>query len=350
MRVRLADVAARAGVHPATASRALNEATRSRISPDTVEKVRKAAQELQYSPNPAARSLATNKTSTIGVVIGNLTVPLFPPLLLGVDDVLSEAGYTALVVNTENSPTRERARLAALQARRVDGLLVATATIGEGGDPAVYTDLAPTVFVVRAPADPVAPSVISDDYAGVHSVIDHLASLGHRRIAHIGGPPNISTAITRLRAYREALFERQLPLEPELVTHVESIEADAGTAAMERLPADSGANFTAVLAFNDLVAFGAYRALRARGLRCPEDISIVGYTDMTGADLVDPPLTTVAVDHHAMGQEAARMLLGMLQDRGARTPHSVRLPVELKVRESTSAPGRAHGLEPRRAS
>ena len=203
---------------------------------------------------------------------------------------------------------------------------MATATIGEGGDPAVYTDLAPTVFVVRAPADPVAPSVISDDYAGVHSVIDHLASLGHRRIAHIGGPPNISTAITRLRAYREALFERQLPLEPQLVTHVENIEADAGTAAMERLLADSGANFTAVLAFNDLVAFGAYRALRAQGLRCPEDISIVGYTDMTGADLVDPPLTTVAVDHHAMGQEAARMLLGMLQDRGARTPHSVRLP------------------------
>ena len=117
---------------------------------------------------------------------------------------------------------------------------MATATIGEGGDPAVYTDLAPTVFVVRAPADPVAPSVISDDYAGVHSVIDHLVSLGHRRIAHIGGPPNISTAITRLRAYREALFERQLPLEPQLVTHVENIEADAGTAAMERLLADSG--------------------------------------------------------------------------------------------------------------
>jgi LacI family transcriptional regulator len=279
-----------------------------------------------------------------------LTVPLFPPLLLGVDDVLSAAGYTALVVNTDNSPARERARLAALQARRVDGLLVATATIGEGSDPAMYTDLAPTVFVVRTPADPGAASVISDDYAGVHSVIDHLASLGHRRIAHIGGPPNISTAITRLRAYREALFERQLPLEPQLVTHVQNIAADDGTAAMERLLADGGANFTAVLAFNDLVAFGAYRALRAQGLRCAEDISIVGYTDMTGADLVDPPLTTVAVDHHAMGQEAARMLLGMLQDRGARTPHSVRLPVELKVRESTSAPRGAPGLQPRRPS
>lgn len=340
MRVRLADVAALAGVHPATASRALNEATRSRISLETVDRVRRVAAQLNYSPNTAAQSLATNKTFTIGVIIGDLTVPLFPPLLRGIDDVTSSAGYTALIVNTDNDWDREHARISALQARQVDGLIVATATIGNGSDPSFYTDIAPTVFVVRSPADPLAPTVLSDDSMGVHATIEHLVAQGHRRIAHVGGPGSISTATARLRAYREALFERELPVDPELVVAVDRLDADAGTEALGRL-LDSGAHFTAALAFNDLIAYGCYRALRQRGLRCPEDVSIVGYGDMNGADLVAPPLTTVGVDHQAMGAEAARMLLDMLTDPGARPPHSVRLPVELVARESTAPPPRA---------
>src|SRR3954447_12984204 len=311
MRARLAEVAARAGVHPATASRALNEATRSKISPDTVERVKRAAAELDYSPNPSARSLATNKTSTIGVLIGDLTVPLFPPLLRGVDDVTSAAGFTALIVNTENDLTRERDRLAALRARRVDGLLVATATIGESAETLDYEDYAPTVYVVRAPDDPQAPSVLSDDSMGVHAAVHHLVELGHRKIAHVGGPSNISTATARVRAYREALFERGIGVDPELVCSVSHITAEAGYEAFRQL-LDARPDVTAVLAFNDLIAFGGYRALRQRGLRCPKDVNIVGYTDMTGADLVAPPLTTVTVDHAAMGAEAARMLLEIL--------------------------------------
>ena len=340
MRARLADVAALAGVHPATASRALSEVNRSRISAETVTRVRRAALQLNYSPNAAAQSLATNKTLTIGVVIGDLTVPLFPPLLHGVDDVTSAAGYTALIVNTDNDRARERARTSALQARQVGGLIVATATLGEDADPSFYTDIAPTVFVVRTPADPLAPSVLSDDSMGVHATIDHLVSLGHRRIAQVGGPSSISTAITRLRAYREALFERDIAVDPELMVAVDRLHADAGTEAFGRL-LDSGARFTAALALNDLVAYGCYRALRQRGLRCPEDVSIVGYGDMNGADLVAPPLTTVRVDHQAVGVEAARMLLGMLNDPATRSPHSVRLPVELVVRESTAPPPHA---------
>jgi LacI family transcriptional regulator len=340
MRARLADVAALAGVHPATASRALNEATRSRISAETVARVRRAAAQLHYSPNAAAQSLATNRTFTIGVIIGDLTVPLFPPLLHGIDDVTSSAGYTALIVETDNDWAREQARIEALQARQVDGLIVATATIGNGSDPSFYTDIAPTVFVVRTPADPLAPSVLSDDSMGVHATIEHLVTLGHRRIAQVGGPSHISTATTRLRAYREALFERDITVDPELVVAVDRLHADAGTEAFGRL-LDSGAQFTAALAFNDLIAYGCYRALRQRGLRCPEDVSIVGYGDMNGADLVAPPLTTVRVGHQAMGAEAARMLVDMLNDPGARPPHSVRLPVELVVRESTAPPPHA---------
>jgi LacI family transcriptional regulator len=336
---RLADVAALAGVHPATASRALNGDARSKISAETAARVRRAAAQLHYSPNAAAQSLATNRTFTIGVVIGDFTVPLFPPLLHGINSATSAAGYTAMAVNTENSWATEQARISALQARRVDGLIVATATIGDGVDAAFYAAVAPTVFVVRAPADPTAPSVLSEDSMGVHALIEHLVDQGHRRIALIGGPPNISTAVTRLRAYREALFERGIPADPALVTTVDHISADAGTEAFGRL-LDSGANFTAALAFNDFVAFGCYRALRQRGLRCPEDVSIVGYSDTIGSDLVAPPLTTVSVDHQAMGAEAALMLLRMINDPETRSAQSIRLPVTLVVRESTAPPPR----------
>lgn len=337
MRVRLSDVAERAGVHPATASRALNEATRSRISAETVRQVLKAAAELDYRPNGAARSLATNKSSSIGVVIGDLTVPLFPPILVGVDDVTSASGYTALIVNTNNDAERERARLAAIRGRGVDGLIVATATVGDGPDPTHYLKIAPTVFVLRAPGDATLPSVLSDDSLGVHSVVEHLTGLGHRRIAHIGGPANFSTSITRMRAFREAIFENGLEADTGLLTRVDKLTPEAGGQALIRL-LDSGAEFSAVVAFNDSVAFGCYQAMRERGLRCPDELSIVGYSDVAGAGLVAPPLTTVHVNHYSMGVEAARMLLATLADPDGFVPHSVRIPVQLVLRGSTAPP------------
>jgi len=337
MRVRLVDVAERAGVHTATASRALNEATRSRISSDTVRRVLKAAADLGYQPNSAAKSLATNRSLSIGVVIGDLTVPLFPPLLLGVDDVTSAAGYTALIVNTNNDRERERARISSIKSRGVDGLIVATATVGDGSDNRFYSSVAPTVFVVRSPANRGQPEVLSDDSLGVHAAVKHLIDLGHQRIAHVGGPANISTSVTRLRAYREALFENGLEIDPRLHIAVDKLTPNAGAEAFHHL-VSSGADFTAAVAFNDSVAFGCYRAMKDLGLRCPDDISIVGYNDMTGADLVAPPLTTVAVDHYAMGAAAARMLLSMLGEPDVAANHSLRLPVDLVIRESTAPP------------
>ena len=335
MRVRLADVAKAAGVHPATASRALNEATRSRISAATVERVLQAAEELSYSPNSAAQSLARNRSNTIGVLIGDLSVPLFPPVLLGVDDVTAAAGYTALIVNTGNNLQRELARLKAMQARQVEGLIVGTATVGDGADSGLYTRIAPSIFVVRSPETPDVTSVLSDDAAGVHLLVRHLAGLGHRRIAHVAGPMNISTAVTRYRAYREALFEAGLEFDPKLVVTLEGLKIEEAAHKIGGL-LDLGVGLSAITTFNDLVAFGAYQALRARGLSCPGDVSVVGFNDMTGADLVDPPLTTVAVDHYAMGTQAAQLMLEKLREPDAFTPRTVRLPVTLVERGSTA--------------
>jgi Transcriptional regulators len=337
-RAKLEDVARLAGVHPATASRALNDTAGGRISAETAARVRDAAATLHYSPNQMARGLATSRSSTIGVIVGDLSVPLFPPILLGIDDVSSAAGYTALIVNTNNEMERETAHLTALRDRQVDGLIVATATSKEE-DNERFAAIAPTVFVVRTPSDPLAPSVLSDDARGVHAAVEHLVSLGHRRIAHVGGPVGISTSTARLRAYREALFEAGLEVDPSLIVSVDHIDEAAGAAGFGKL-IDSGADFTAVVAFNDLVALGGYRALRSRGLSCPDDISIVGYNDMVGSDLTAPPLTTVRIDYYAMGRAAGSMLLEIMQAPSDHRPHSVHIPTELVTRESTAAPRR----------
>lgn len=332
MKVRLSDVAEVAGVHPATVSRALNVKTRSRLSTATVERVLRAAEDLKYTPDSMARGLAQGSSTSIGVLIGDITVPLFPPILRGIDDVTSEAGYTALILNTDNDPDREADRLRALRARSVEGLIVATATSDGGSD--IYADVAPSVFVVRSPVESSASSVISDDAAGIHALVSHLVELGHTRIAHIAGPQNISTGVTRLRAYREALFEHGLDFDPGLVVEVEQLRHTDAELAFGTL-LDQVKDFTAVIAFNDALAFGAYRALNSRGLDCPQDISVAGFSDIAGADLVAPPLTTVAVNHYEMGRQAARLVLDMVEQNARYQHRAIRLPVELVIREST---------------
>ena len=341
MKTRLRDVALLAGVHPATASRALNERTRRQISEPTVQRVLAAAKELNYQPNSAAQSLALKRSSTIGVVIGDLTVPLFPPLLRGIDDVTAQAGFSAFIVNTDNDLAREQAHLQRLAARNVDGLVVATALLSGGLDACDYTSIAPTVYVLRASPSPGAPNVLSDDSMGIHQAVKHLVELGHSRIGHLTGPREVSTAVTRARAYREAMFEHDLPADPAW-TQPAALTIDGGRTACHSL-LDRAPGITAIVAFNDSVAFGTYLALRERGLSCPDDVSVVGYSDIASAELTAPPLTTVTVDHHAMGARAARLLLealGSPAGEDAAQPHggTVLLPVTLHERASTAPP------------
>ena len=344
MKSRLSDVASLAGVHAATASRALNVRTRHQISEATVQRVLAAAKKLNYQPNTAAQSLALKRSSTIGVVIGDLTVPLFPPLLRGIDDVAAEAGYSAFIVNTDNDLAREQAHLQRLAARNVDGLIVATALLSGGLDSCDYSSIAPTVYVLRASPATGAPNVLSDDSMGVHQAVSHLVRLGHTRIGHLAGRTEISTAVTRARGYREAMFEHGLTADPAWTEQIPVLTIEGGRTTAHAL-LDRAPEVTAIVAFNDSVAFGIYLALRERGLTCPNDVSVVGYSDTASAELTAPPLTTVTVDHHAMGARAARLLLEALEappgpDGAAPQPDggTVLLPVTLHDRASTAPP------------
>jgi LacI family transcriptional regulator len=332
----LRDVADAAGVHPATASRALNPETRRLVNAETARRVLRAAASLNYEPNPIARSLKTAKSRTIGLVLPDLTNPLFPPIVRGIEDVLGPAGYSALIVNTDNDDAREQALVASLRSRQVEGLIIATARLDHPLLTSLHEQGLRMVLVNRRAEHLDVPCVTPDDAAGVGLAVGHLAGLGHRRIVHLAGPQTTSTGVIRARAFRAAIREHGLAEDPALIVNCDAWREERGARGLRQV-LDSGTEFTAVVAGNDLIALGCYDVFRERGLRCPDDVSVVGFNDMPFLDKLQPPLTTIHVPHHQIGEEAARMLLESLTEPD-RTARSVLLPVSLAERASTAPP------------
>jgi LacI family transcriptional regulator len=332
-RPTLRDVATQAGVHPATASRALNEATRSLVRPATVARVREVAAALGYQVNPIARSLKTSRSETVGVLVPDLTNPLFPPIVRGIEDALADNGYTVLTANTDNDPARTSSNFAAMQARQVDGFIVATALLD---DPLMHEAAArgvPMVLVNRLTEHLDVSAVSADDATGIERTVDHLVELGHRDIAHVAGPLRVSTGAVRRQAFRAAMHRHGL--RDDRIVEAEAYSEAAGRTALHQLL--GGDRPTAIVAGNDLLALGCYDALEEAGLSCPEDLSIVGFNDMPFMNRLQPPLTSVRVPQYELGVEAARLLLDRLSGR-TMTPRVVLLPVRLVVRGSTAPP------------
>lgn len=333
VRATLRDVAARAGVHTATASRALNPQRRALVDDATAERVRRAAAELGYSPNSIARSLKTSRSRSVGVVIPDLTNPLFPPIVRGIEDVLTAAGYSAMIVNTDNNPDREAAHVTSLRGRQVEGMIFATARLSHPLLERLAEEGVALVLLNRKVEGGGIPSVTADDAAGIAMAMRHLTGLGHRRIAHLAGPQWTSTGVVRLRAYRHALADAGLPVDDSLVEICDYWTVDAGAKGLRRL-LDSGSPFTALLAGNDLLAVGAYDALEERGLSCPRDLSVVGFNDIAFIDKLHPALTTVRIPQYQIGAEAARVLLERIEDPTV-PAKSVLLPPSFVERQST---------------
>src|SRR5690349_14167505 len=334
-RVTLRDVARRVGVHPSTVSRVLNPATRDLITPGIARRVTRAAEKLGYRLNPIAYGLKTNRSRTVGVLVPDITNPVFPPILRGVEDALALAGYTAILANTDNDAGRERAVLENMFARRVDGLILATA---RRRDPIVERCIAedlPVVLINRTVDSGAVSSVVNDDAFGIELVVRHLVERGHTRIAHLAGPLTLSTGNTRHRAFLAASKAAGIKADFRSVVACGAFSEEEGKRGFFELWRRDR-SFTAVAAGNDLLALGCYDAARELGLRVPHDVAVTGFNDMPFVDKLQPPLTTVRIPHYRMGEEAARTLLDRLHDSAAAVEH-VRLRPELIVRGSTEA-------------
>jgi LacI family transcriptional regulator len=330
-RTTLKKLAARAGVHPSTISRVVNNDPLLRVSAETRARIEALLQETGYRPDVVARSLKLRQTFVLAMVIPDITNPLFASIFLGIEDAASERGYSVLLANTGGSPERERAHLRTVQARRVDGVVLASAVLR---DPSVgwlrEHDIAHVL--VNRYSDDRDLFVGADDFAGARAATEHLISLGHRRVAHLAGGPGISTAVERRRGYLTALREAGIEPDDALVVEAGYLE-ETGRAAMDRLLALPSPP-TAVFAVNDMSAIGAHGALLERGLRIPQDVALVGYNDIPLASRLEPPLTTLRVPIKEFGSLSAEMLIERIQT-GRTTRQRVVLQPELIVRGST---------------
>src|SRR3954454_16194404 len=285
----LRDVAAVAGVHPATASRALNPETRALVNQDTADRVLAAARELGYRPNPIARGLKTNRSYTIGVIVPDLRNPIFPPIARGIEDRLEPSGYTSLLANTDNDPEREEVIFAALGARQVDGFITATARRTHPLLDELAATGVPLVLVNRSTDAGDLPSALPDDRGGGRQAVEHLAGLGHTLIAHFA-VRSVSTGEHRWEGFMEAMEALGVPVDPDLVVEGAMYSEREGARCARRL-LDVGHDFTAVVSANDLMALGCIDTLREAGRQCPGDVSVVGFNDMDWADRFVPSLT-----------------------------------------------------------
>ncbi len=332
----LIDVAQLADVHPSTASRALNIKTREKVSAATVARVLDAARRLGYQPNTLARGLKMSRTFTIGMLIPDLTNPLFPPIVRGIEDRLRDAGWTLVLANTDNDAAKERSVLEAMTARRVDGLILATARREYPLLSEIVATGMPVVLVNRTTDDGLVPSVVDDHHSGIGQAVRHLTALGHTKIAHVGGTQTVSTGLGRYHSFVSWMQREGLQVDPRLVVFATWFQEELGATAFEEL-FSRDVDFTAVVCGNDLIALGGYDVLRDRGMSAPEDISIVGYNDIPFADKFSPPMTSVRIPHYHIGSKAAEMLIAAIEQPGAH-PSDVRLRPELIVRGSTGPP------------
>ncbi len=337
-RITLKDIAKETGVHVSTVSRALDPATRKSITPEVAEKIQSAATRLGYRPNRIAAGLRTNRTMTVGVMIPDITNVIFPPILRGIESVLEPLGYASIIVNTDSEKERESRLVDVLRDRGVDGIIHTAVLRSDPSIARAAADGLPVVTLNRRVEHSSIPYVINDEEGGIRDMLIHLTGLGHRSIAHIAGPQDLSTGQLRLAAFREAMLAMQMDHDPGLIMVANHFDEHQGKRCAEQLIA-SGRKFTAILCANDRLALGAIEALRENSIDCPRDVSVTGFNDMPFLDLIRPKLTTIRIEQHSAGQMAARVLLELIN--GALDNEVTRetiLPVKLIVRESTAAP------------
>lgn len=324
--VTVMDVARAAGVSVSTVSRIVNGTAR--VADDKRRAVEEAIARLDYRPNLHARSLKMGTSMTIGVLTQDIESPVFNRILLAVEETLKNTGYAPIIVSGHWNKEEEAERARLLMARRIDGLVVLNGGLSDQ-QLRDFSKRQPVVATGRRLEGPNLKAIRLDNEQGGYMATKHLLSLGHRRIAHLSGTTTHADALDRYAGYARALKEHGIPLDPNIVFQGD-FQENGGALAMTRL-LDSGQPFTAVFAANDQSAMGARMVLYRRGIRVPEDISLMGYDNLPVTAYLTPPLTTVHQPLYEMGRFLASSLLRML----GKPAEEIELPdMTLVVRET----------------
>ncbi|MBX6765212.1 MAG: LacI family DNA-binding transcriptional regulator [Rubrobacteraceae bacterium] len=324
--MKMRDVAERAGVSPATVSRVLSGSPS--VRPDYRERVLRAAKELGYRPNLLASNLRKQKAQTIGVVVSDIENPHFTEMVRAVEDEAYRRGYRVILCNTDENPEKQRSYLEMLLAERVLGVILSPSD-PEDGEIGELLDLGiPVVAFDRTVADERADAVVVDNAGGVRMATERFISFGHEQIGLISGSEKIETGSERLAGYREAILAAGL----EPMVAYGGFRIEEGKEATRKLLSEER-GLTALIVNNNLMTIGALGALRERGLRVPQDMALIAVDDPFWAELIEPPLTTLAQPVRRMADCAMKMMLERIS--GERTePRRAVFEFELRVRGS----------------
>jgi len=332
VRPTIYDVARLAGVSTATVSRALNGT--GQIAQATRATIDAAVEQLGYQTNTVARSLVTKSTETIALLLPDITNPFYAALVSGIQQRALETGHTMLLCTTEGDPEREEQYLTLLRAKQVDGVLVDGLVLPPERIARFVREGLPIVCLDRDVDSTAVPLVQVDNRLGARMATEHLLSLGHTRIAHVQGAPELGISEERVQGYREALAEAGISFDPQLLA-IGSFTEEGGYKAARSLLETPG--FTAVFAANDLSAIGVINAIVESGRRVPDDVSIVGFDDLRLSKFTAPPLTTIHQPAFEIAELATELLLELASGRKVRQLRHLLEPA-LVVRSSTAPP------------
>lgn len=329
------DIARIAGVSLGTVSNVLNQTAG--VREPVRQRVLKAVQETGYQPSQLARGLRRDTTNMIGMIIPDITNPFFPAVVRGAEDVAFSNGHRLILCNTDNDHSKEIIHLNELRTYLPAGLIVIPSNFSDLTAQAESYRLAGSgvVCVDRLPKNWNGDSVTANNEAGAYNATRHLIQLGHTRMGMITGPLHLTNAKDRLGGFKRALKQARLPLSPEYIqeTTFDKQGGHAKTLTLLRLIPRP----TAIFAGNDMIALGALLAVREAGLRCPEDISIMGFDDMDLCETTNPSLSSVSQSGYQLGTTAARLLLDRKGGDTSPAQHIV-LETLLNLRNSVSAP------------
>jgi Transcriptional regulators len=331
MKATIYDVAKEAGVSIATVSNAING--KGNVSKKRREQIFQIMEQMNYQPNVNASALMGKKTYTLGLLIPDISNPFFSEIARAIEDQAHQLGYSVIMCSTDNKDERVERYIALLEQKNVDGILIGTGVDNQEILTSLQARHIPIVMISRETAALEVDTVVADDYIGGLMAAQHLAEMGHRRIAILSEQLKVSSARERIRGFRQGLQDRQIPFADDNIVICDYMIQEGRRAAGELLGREDRP--TALFCCNDVLAIGAMQEARSLGIKVPEELSIVGFDDTILAAVVDPPLTTVAQPIASMAKQAFQLMISNL-DEAEPVKKRIVLRPEINIRQSTA--------------
>jgi LacI family transcriptional regulator len=327
------DIAKKLNLSISTISRAFND--KYDIREDTRSLILQSAKEMGYFPNPIAKRLQQQCSFQIGVIVPEFLNSFFAEVIIGIQEVTVKEGYQLLIMQSNEDATQELANIKTLESSMIDGLIISLTK--ETKDTSYLQEFIdnkfPIVFFNRTRSELKAPTVVFDDYKWAFFATEHLIQQGYRKIVHFMGPKNLSLCINRKQGFIDAHRKYKLEVKPEQIIECGLFIEDGIRVTNELIRTNNLPN--AIFAVNDPSAIGAIKALKKNGYKIPEDVAIVGFTESTMADIIDPPLTSVSQPTREIGQTTAKLLIEQIKSKGQCVPKTIVLNGKLNIRQSS---------------